>query len=85
MRITGVEPQAPNTTRYNFASALVDEPETFVEEPDGYELSADGKKLGRIVMELRSDLVPKTAENFRALCRAVRAYGDYASIGSDAL
>ena len=33
-----------------------------------FDVSADGAPLGRIVMELRADVVPKTAENFRALC-----------------
>src|SRR6188508_41662 len=32
------------------------------------DITADGAKLGRIVVELRSDVVPKTAENFRVLC-----------------
>lgn len=37
-----------------------------------FEMSAGGEKVGRIVMELRSDVVPKTAENFRALCTGTR-------------
>jgi peptidyl-prolyl isomerase F (cyclophilin D) len=40
-----------------------------------FDVTADGQKLGRIVVELRSDVVPKTAENFRALCTGEKGYG----------
>lgn len=37
-----------------------------------FEITADGFNLGRIVMELRNDIVPRTAENFRlVLTRAI--------------
>ncbi|KAH9363030.1 hypothetical protein HPB48_014188 [Haemaphysalis longicornis] len=38
------------------------------------DVAAGGEKLGHVIMELHTDVVPKTAENFRALCTGEKGF-----------
>ena len=38
-------------------------------------MDVGGEDAGRITFELRKDVAPKTAENFRALCTGEQGFG----------
>jgi len=63
-------PVEPTTVARIYSSITrTDRPRVFLE------VTADGQSLGRIVLELRGDVVPRTAENFRVLCAGEQGFG----------
>ncbi|XP_014243211.1 peptidyl-prolyl cis-trans isomerase E [Cimex lectularius] len=45
-----------------------------------FDISVGAKRVGRVIILLRKDIAPKTAENFRALCTHEKGYGYQNSI-----
>ncbi|KAL7881174.1 hypothetical protein AOLI_G00080220 [Acnodon oligacanthus] len=45
-----------------------------------FTVAADGEVIGKITMELFAHIVPKTAENFRALCTGENGFGYHNSV-----
>eukprot|EP00536_Pseudo-nitzschia_multiseries_P004704 jgi/Psemu1/188579/e_gw1.79.133.1 len=63
-------PKATTTRAFSRAtSALMANSKVF------FDMEVGGEEIGRITFELRNDVVPKTAENFRALCTGEQGFG----------
>jgi peptidylprolyl isomerase len=63
---------APKSSRHvggNTTKSKMANPRVF------FDLSAGGAALGRVTMELYADTVPRTVENFRALCTGEKGVG----------
>lgn len=61
--------KVPETTAAVFASKSVKSVLVHPNNPVCFmDVAVEGQELGRILVELRSDVVPRTAENFRKLC-----------------
>lgn len=58
-----------------FAGSGVPEQSEVAQPRVFFDISVDGKPAGRIEIALRADVVPKTAENFRALCTGEKGFG----------
>ena len=70
-RSTAFSPPAllPHVRAFTRASLLAANPRVF------FDMEVGGVPAGRVVMELRSDVTPKCAENFRALCTGEKGFG----------
>ena len=72
----GVGTWLHNTSKYNiFAEDEKKLPKVFLDITARGKGEKHAEKLGRIVIELRSDVVPKTVYNFKCLCTGEKGFG----------
>lgn len=72
---TGEEPNKPESEAVVDVT-VTEQPEEKKANPQVYfDIKIGSSDVGRIVMILRADVVPKTAENFRQLCTGEQGYG----------
>merc|ERR1719343_522159 len=57
------------TRAFSGSSHLMANPKVY------FDMEVGGEEVGRITFELRADVAPKTAENFRALCTGEKGFG----------
>ena len=60
---------APAARRAYASSHLMANPKVY------FDMEVGGEDIGRITMELRQDVTPLCAENFRALCTGEKGFG----------
>mmetsp|Transcript_8245 Transcript_8245/g.12540 ORF Transcript_8245/g.12540 Transcript_8245/m.12540 type:complete len:189 (+) Transcript_8245:45-611(+) len=66
---TSIYTNVLRTTMQRCYSSAASLPRTF------FDIEISGKPVGRLVFELRSDVVPKTTSNFLALCTGEKGFG----------
>merc|ERR1712243_358794 len=72
----GLSNQPPSLEVFNFFRFLRDLPHQLrMTTRVFFDVAADGAPIGKVIMELRTDVVPKTCENFRALCTGEKGIG----------
>merc|ERR1712098_503234 len=76
--IPGLTPATDGTKKRSAAEIEggADQPQAKKRNPQVYfDIKIGEKMMGRVIMLLRADVVPKTAENFRALCTNEKGFG----------